>query len=405
MSERTFRLGCYEVLVQPGQGDRLAVTCSGLGVPALDQMSFEFRRTLDQVAPGGHAVFIKDLSRSWYNSPGLEAVAEFLDGYRREHGIRRSVGFGLSAGAFGILRLSREAGLDEVLALSPRSGFGPELALDQRSPEWVAAIRHLPLPDLCELLPGGSAALTVLFSIDEPEDSLQALRLQSVPGLRLLATRGPHNLAERLQALGRLNGVFSDLLAGTPVDWAALGCFEPPAGLAGLARARLAHEALPAVDLPPERLPIYHLIQRGQVHSAAVFEYPSQLPTFLTDGWSFVGQAGVWSVGPDHRLKARVADFAAQPAVTMVLELRPFLHERHPRQRLQARLNGQPLPERELRWGQPEAQGWALEVPLTGPEVVLDLHTPDAVSPASLGLSQDRRALGVLARGLSFRPF
>lgn len=104
-----------------------------------------------------------------------------------------------------------------------------------------------------------------------------------------------------------------------------------------------------------------------------------------------------WTVGTVARLAIRLPEGGPW---RLELRLVPFLHDRHPRQRLGLEVNERVLADLVLDVGAPGAPV-SLVVPIPADRVPADgllrvrLSLPDAVSPASLGMNSDRRRIGV----------
>lgn len=119
-----------------------------------------------------------------------------------------------------------------------------------------------------------------------------------------------------------------------------------------------------------------------------------------SEGW------GRWTAAPTALLVLR-APFTG--AIQIHLRVVPFLAAAHRRQRISCEINGLPLPERTF-----EGERTADPVPLTLAIPVdrvpddgllwIRLGLPDAVSPASLGISDDPRQLGVALVDLRITP-
>jgi hypothetical protein len=132
----------------------------------------------------------------------------------------------------------------------------------------------------------------------------------------------------------------------------------------------------------------------------------SMLPV---QGFSHAEPWGRWTDGPEARIPLRF-DEALDEDLELVAELQPFIREAHPRQRVEVRLNGEPV----AQWvfTHPEDAGpRELRAPLPRRLIADDgtalvtFHFPDAtVSPADLGESEDGRLLGLGFRTLRLEP-
>lgn len=123
---------------------------------------------------------------------------------------------------------------------------------------------------------------------------------------------------------------------------------------------------------------------------------------FLEGGWSAPEPQGVWSDGPQARLRVWPQEVAPGRAPVLVLEGHMMLDAATPRQRLRISQEGRVVFERVI--GMAETTG-PFEVRLLphdpdAPEVVLVLEFPDAAPPAN---SSDTRQLGLFLRQLGLR--
>jgi hypothetical protein len=122
---------------------------------------------------------------------------------------------------------------------------------------------------------------------------------------------------------------------------------------------------------------------------------------YLGDGWAEPEGTTRWSVG----LKSEILFKVDQPgSAHLLLTMEPFWSRRHPSQRVRIDLNDERLAELVL-----DRQGrtpHAIAVPdgVMRTHNVLRLILPDARSPASAGLNEDRRVLGVRVETLELRP-
>jgi hypothetical protein len=122
---------------------------------------------------------------------------------------------------------------------------------------------------------------------------------------------------------------------------------------------------------------------------------------YLGDGWAEPEGTTRWSVG----LKSEILFRVDRPGpARLLLTMEPFWSRRHPSQRVRIDLNDERLAELVLdRQGRTPR---AIAVPdgVLRTHNVLRLILPDARSPASAGLNEDRRVLGVRVETLELRP-
>jgi hypothetical protein len=121
---------------------------------------------------------------------------------------------------------------------------------------------------------------------------------------------------------------------------------------------------------------------------------------FLWYGWSGAEESFRWTEGPEAAFIFALPD---SKDTTLRLKLSPFLvTEKHPQQRVEFALNGQPISMMVLKTE--EAQECVLSLPAGGlrEHNVLTLKLPDAAAPKSFGFSADERLLGVAVHWLEF---
>lgn len=114
----------------------------------------------------------------------------------------------------------------------------------------------------------------------------------------------------------------------------------------------------------------------------------------LGPGWSPAEPWGSWADGGVASLVFAVEDGGRDLAVSLLL--RAFVRPGHPVQRVAVAANGMRVAEQEIRHADPMTLRVVVPAAATGGGLVrLDFHCPDAVSPAALGLADDRRALSI----------
>lgn len=261
-AESVERYGNYELAIEPGTSSQALITLSGIGDMSSGHIAFEFRESMRAALGSVHGLFLRDTRRSWYNDPhGWEQLLSRLRDYLTDNQIRDITCFGLSMGGFGALILASELPVTRVVAMSPRTLLSPQPYFDRRNRDLLDRIDTLSHADaLARLNP--FVDYTLLFSIDEPEDTLHAFRALCSP-VRLLATRGDHNIGHTLRMAGQLPAFMQAMMSGsTGLSSPEFGFAQPPHALQELAQAHLEAQPIPKIaklaqHLPPEWVPGY----------------------------------------------------------------------------------------------------------------------------------------------------
>jgi hypothetical protein len=119
---------------------------------------------------------------------------------------------------------------------------------------------------------------------------------------------------------------------------------------------------------------------------------------YLDLGWGNPDEDYHWTDG--HRATIRFSESEDMPGL-LRLEVKPYLADGRVReQRLEVWINGHQL--QVIQLDSPEFTWHEIQVPreTLRRESVLNLLVPDAISPSKIGLSKDRRTLGVAVRAL-----
>lgn len=144
------------------------------------------------------------------------------------------------------------------------------------------------------------------------------------------------------------------------------------------------------------------MIEPNQPISFAETEVSDAAKNILLCGWLDTEATGTWSYGPEARL---LLQLKSGSAAQLDFNLLPFVTQDHPRQRVSITANDQPLSELELTAN--SAPEITITLPPTAmPEdgrVDLGFQLPDAVSLRELGISTDRRKLGIRLLSLTVR--
>lgn len=252
-----YQFGSFGLSIKPGEQPYAVVVCAGIGDMTKPHPDFEMRDSCQEAfGDSVHQLFVRDMSRAWYQQPeGWDALLEALGAYCLEHSIEHVAIMGLSMGGYGALELSRAlpyaatASLKtfNVVALSTRTRLLPIPAFDFRNTELLRQIPPLRQPPLWQSLHSG-AHYTLVFAIDELEDTLHAWHVARREDIQVLAATGSHNVAHQLRVEGKLTlflqQLFSPSVSARLV--AEVGFFPPKPAHFALAIAR--HDGYPVAQ-------------------------------------------------------------------------------------------------------------------------------------------------------------
>jgi len=121
-------------------------------------------------------------------------------------------------------------------------------------------------------------------------------------------------------------------------------------------------------------------------------------------GWSFIESWGIWSSGQQGSLELPLSSALQNRAITLNLELRPFITPSHPQQRVQFRINGQLI--KTHNFDHPGTQKITLTIPAElnqNSDLMVNLRYLDPVTPKSVGIGADTRLLAIGIESLSIR--
>ena len=200
-----------------------------LGMPA-----FEFFRSTAGLRV--KRLFVRDLHQAWYHlgipghGDGLPSSAQSLLALAHEHGARRIVLVGNSAGGYAALVYGVLMGADVAIAFAPQTVVDTAVLAAWDDHRWDAEMAALHASggyepawgDLRDALPAaralpsaraGATAYEVYFDPAYEPDRLHAERVAAVPGLRLHERGGEHDLVRRMRASGELERVLRAALA------------------------------------------------------------------------------------------------------------------------------------------------------------------------------------------------
>ena len=128
----------------------------------------------------------------------------------------------------------------------------------------------------------------------------------------------------------------------------------------------------------------------------------SETIPYLWYGWSPAEPDFRWSEGSE----AAVVFALNKPTdILLTIKLLPFLMpDRHPQQRVSIVLNGRPIQTLTLTKAELSEEILLLPESSLQTNNILKFELPDAVSPASFGLSTDERSLGISVYWMQFQP-
>jgi hypothetical protein len=138
----------------------------------------------------------------------------------------------------------------------------------------------------------------------------------------------------------------------------------------------------------------------GQVLSFARGGNGSNYPR---SGWSQAEDWGVWSDGPIATVLLTDVALAGKGNVELVIEARGFVYQGQPKQRVRVRVNGADAGELLRGW---DITSTSLQVPaeaLKSSLLQIELVPETPMSPATSGISFDKRLLGIGLKSLQLR--
>lgn len=226
--------GNYALNVLPSAAlsARALILVSGIGDLTQAVPDFDFSNTAHQLAGHATIMLVKDNGRSWYTQPnGWQDLLNALNSTLDDCGATDVTVMGLSMGGFGAFVLAHALPrINRVIALSTRAMLDPNDPYDQRNAQLIQKL-HTPRPAQVNTLLRPSCNYTAVFSMDQPEDTVHAFRLDDTR-IRRLASLGSHNIAQSIQekAPNLLADFLVDCMNDLP-DPATYGFFDPPPGI------------------------------------------------------------------------------------------------------------------------------------------------------------------------------
>lgn len=262
-----YQFGNFGLSVAPSDQPYAMIVCAGIGDMEKEIPDFEMRDSCQEAfGQSVHQLFVRDTSRTWYQrEQGWSELIEAVSHYLLEHAVEHVAIVGLSMGGYGALELSRALPPSvttslttfNVVALSTRTQLLPVPEFESRNTELVQQVAQLRQPALWQSL-HPSACYSLVFSVDELEDTLHAWYVAQRQDIQLLASPGSHNIAHRLRVEGKLSSFLQLLFSPTLQDHLVheIGFFTPKSAHFALAIAR--NNGKPETDQQPlvEALPV-----------------------------------------------------------------------------------------------------------------------------------------------------
>lgn len=142
---------------------------------------------------------------------------------------------------------------------------------------------------------------------------------------------------------------------------------------------------------------LYPLIERGSVIRAS--GSPSPMRDFLISGWSIDEPWGVWSDGENAKIGFIIKDSGARN-IRISLLMTAFFYGSHNQVAVMPSANGRALPALVIRANDALKMRYEIEIPmrdvvLSHGRIELSFQIKNSRSPQELGISNDRRQLGI----------
>ena len=214
----------YPLLINhwPGSTDRLVVVFSGVGSDPAEYPQIEFFRTATQ-GEQNHALFIRDMSRSWLNAPGLDTqIIEMVEKVAADHAISEIAMIGNSMGGSMALLLAHQIKAKCVLAFVPQYSVCPDVVPEET--RWKRYRKHITHFRFHEAVPEVSPDQKIFVVHGGTEAELaHALRFPKTPAVRhFIIPKYGHSLAAKLHNKKALGPLINAALADRPVKFRRL---------------------------------------------------------------------------------------------------------------------------------------------------------------------------------------
>lgn len=410
MLEKNFH--SYSLLYVPGRGRTLFIALAGVGNTKNDTISYEFKATMDRLGLDCHSIYIKDLSRSWFNKEdGWDDLVLFIRECILLNEIEDVCIIGLSMGGFGAIILSSYIKARRVISFSPRSSISKSQYFDHRNDNYISNIVKKRHDDLNSFFSDGTE-YHVIFSIDNLNYCLHASFIDPNKAT-VYAFRGDHNIPMTLRMADLNTKLVSDFVKNqfVPEHFGffisrkksfeiAWDFFKNGQNINTQLLQNCSSEIIPSYlmsrfcNLPDFKLKI-------DSYPLHVFSKLSgdKLLNNLTDGWSKLEHWGVWGAGKEHCINFYVMDFSIYGEVQIEIVLRVIHGKKIPPQSLIVECN-----EETVFAAENLSQNLTIKFNSKSALTFIKLITPNAVSPFSLGINKDKRLLSVGLESLKIVP-
>lgn len=407
------------MLIEAGCTPELIISFSGIGNPGLNRMDFEWKGVLKKLKRREHLIFVKDLSRSWLNQQaGLSDVIQEIKKYIIKNHIIKVTLIGMSMGGSAAISLSSEIGANHVIAINPQIYIGPEAApWDDRYVDLWSQIDHFSLTDV-SIFFNKKIKYTILLSIDDIYDVRHVANLaKSYDNVTVLGIRATHNVGQHFKNYGDMEALLYTLIekeymddlnpisidqnyldlvvqamGGSKSAWPELANIyysaqhHPfPAGLTGALQDGLLKNIPAETSRPPA-----HVCPTGSPNTINRY--------FFGHGWATPDKTGVWSIGSRHEISAHVLDIEDFEEIKIRISFKALVHPKHKTQRVKIHMANAPTEYIHFHLDRDEIQ--TVVIPVNSSKIDINIHTPDAISPAALGINNDSRNLGIRVTGI-----
>lgn len=419
------RFGDYDLLVQPSARKRLILSVASIGNPGQPPPR-EWRGLLSSLAGDDHRIFVRDLAKSWFNSPaGWQEMIDWIGDYMARHGITDCRAFGLSMGGYGAAMLAAALPIGHVLMLAPQAAIDAEAGFDGRFTQYWDALTARDRPSI-RTIAAPNTRFSCIFTVDFLWDVLHAAIIRdALPDCRMLPVHGEHNVANELKDRREHLSLFRWFLGET--DSPGITLFEGD-GERLFTDARhlrddmqrpvqrsvdhiVSHAgiwAVPGICYPQLDRALWHRAARlyptyseTQEHCAYPLRrglriFHAHVRPYLGDNWSDSEHLGYWSVGTDCSFRATMVDRDMSAGAQLQLGCQLFVPPGRTRV-VRIHEGDRLLGSWSFTNDTPHAMNMParLTVRICQRFVDLRIETPDPVSPAEIGEGADGRALGL----------